>query len=123
MPFPKLIWFVIFISLIGIPAFKSNKNNYFYYTGLLMITLAYFTYVTHRQLIVWALPFMTILCVEKKTHWALGVVILGYVIRILKPDWYFGLIHLGIGGWFYWQFLKEMIANQYQTAAVESESS
>ncbi len=123
MPYPKLVWLILFAALVGIPAFRSNKNNYFFYTGLIMVTLAYFTYVTHRQLIVWALPFMTILCVDKKTLWALGVVLLGYAIRILKPDWYFGLIHLGIGGWFYWQFLKEMLVNQYETkAAIESGS-
>ncbi len=122
VPYPKVIWLVLFIVLIGFPSLKANEKNYFYFTGLLMITLAYFTFVTHRQLIVWALPFITVYCVDKKTLWALGVVLLGYVIRILKPEWYFGLIHLGIGVWFYWKFYQEMIAvGQQNSIAVDTQ--
>jgi hypothetical protein len=112
IPSPKIIWLILFVGLIGVPALRTNERNYVFYTALVMVTLAYFTYVTHRQLVVWALPFMIALCVDMKKYWPLVVVAIGYAIRIIKPDWYFGLIHLGIGVWFYYQFWIRI--NQYR---------
>ena len=87
------------VFALALPAFPPS-----------MVVMAFFTYTTHRQLIVWALPLMTIYSVDKKQYWPLLIVLIGYLIRIIKPDWYFGLVHLGIGGWYYWQFFKSLIA-------------
>ena len=62
-----------------------------------MVVLAYFTYATHRQLVVWALPFMIVFSLERKSYFPLVLVALGYAIRVAKPDWYFGIVHLAAG--------------------------
>ncbi len=117
VPSPKIVWLVIFILLIGIPFFMTNERNYFYYAGLVMVTLAYFTFVTHRQLIIWAMPFLIVFTLEKKAYVPFVIVFVGYAIRIIKPDWYFGLIHLGVGIWYYVGFLNELRSRRHVAAS------
>ncbi len=109
IPYGKTIWLTAFGMLLGIPFFKTNEKNYFYYAGLVLVTLAYFTFVTHRQLIVWAMPFLITFTLDRKSWIPFGLVFVGYTIRIIKPDWYFGLIHLGVGVWYYVGFYKALI--------------
>ena len=104
IPYSKGVWFVLFVVLIAVPFFMAKQDNSIYFAGILMVTLAWFTYVTHRQLIVWAMPFLIMITLERRQYWAIIVVFIGYFIRILKPDWYFGLIHLGVGIWYYYLF-------------------
>ncbi|MEM9327377.1 MAG: glycosyltransferase 87 family protein [Bacteroidota bacterium] len=113
VPHAKLIWVGLFVALIGIPFFKTNERNYFYYAGLVLVTLAYFTFVTHRQLLIWAMPFLIVLTLEKKTYVPFALVFVGYAIRIIKPDWYFGLLHLGVGVWYYIAFFKTLTDRQH----------
>lgn len=108
IPYPKVIWGVIFLSLLALPSLKANKENYIYYAGILMVTLAFFTFVTHRQLLVWCLPFIIMITLERKAYIPFVLLFVGYAIRIIKPDWYFGLIHLGVGVWYYVLLFKQM---------------
>ncbi len=113
LAYPKLIWAILFLLLLILPSLKTNKNNYIYYAGILLVTLAFFTFVTHRQLIIWCLPFLIMIILEKKTYIPFYVLILGYAIRLIKPDWYFGFVHLGVGFWFYVTFYREIIAKRF----------
>lgn len=113
MPFPKIVWGVLFLSLLGLPSLKANKNNYVYYAGILMVTLAFFTFVTHRQLLVWCMPFVILITLEKKSYVPFVLLFVGYAIRIIKPDWYFGLIHLGVGVWYYVALFQKMITKNH----------
>ena len=108
IPSPKLVWGVIFLLLLGIPSLLANKKNYVYYAGILMVTLAFFTFVTHRQLLVWCMPFVILITLERKAYIPFVLLFVGYAIRIMKPDWYFGFIHLGVGVWYYAILLKQM---------------
>lgn len=110
--FPKLVWLVLFLFLLVLPSLKTNRNNYIYFAGIILVTLAFFTFVTHRQLIVWCLPFLIMLTLEKKSWDPFYLLFAGYVIRILKPDWYFGFVHLGVGVWFYIAFYRELVARR-----------
>lgn len=110
---PKLIWAVLFLILLVLPSLKTNKNNYIYFAGILLVTLAFFTFVTHRQLVIWCLPFLIMILVEKKNYIPMYVLFLGYAIRIIKPDWYFGLVYLGVGVWFYIAFYKEILVRRF----------
>jgi uncharacterized membrane protein len=101
VPQPKLVWALAFSVLLGLPALKANEKTYFVFTSLVMVVLAYFTYATHRQLVVWALPFMIVASLERRAFFPLVLVAAGYAVRLVKPDWYFGLIHLVAGGWYY----------------------
>ena len=101
LPFPKMVWGVLFAALLILPSLHASKKNYLYYTGILMVTLAFFTYVTHRQLLVWCMPFIILLTLERKAYIPFIMLFVGYAIRIIKPDWYFGLVHLGVGVWYY----------------------
>jgi len=104
IPQAKIVWLALFIPLLGVPFFKANRENNFYFTGLVMTTLAWFTYVTHRQLLIWVMPFLIVHAVEKKNYWPLGLVAVGYAMRIIKPEWYFGFFYLGLGVWYYREF-------------------
>ncbi|MBC6409118.1 MAG: DUF2029 domain-containing protein [Ekhidna sp.] len=110
LPHAKIIWGVLFVSLLGISSLKANERNYVYYAGILMVTLAFFTYVTHRQLLVWCMPFIILITIEKKAYISFILLFVGYAIRIIKPDWYFGLIHLGVGVWYYLALYRRMIS-------------
>ena len=101
VPQPKVVWASVFFLLLGYPALKANEKTYFHFTGLVMVVLAYFTYATHRQLVVWALPFMIVFSLERRAFFPLVLVALGYAIRVAKPDRYFGIVHLVAGGWYY----------------------
>lgn len=109
LPYPKAIWGVLFLSLLGLPSLKANQRNYLYYAGILMVTLAFFTYVTHRQLIVWCMPFIILVTLERKAYIPFALLFVGYAIRIIKPDWYFGLIHLGVGAYYYLVLYQKII--------------
>ena len=115
IPQAKIVWLVIFSGLLILPMLKANTKNYFYFAGIVMVTLAWFTYVTHRQLLIWVMPFLLTFSLEKKNYWPLLLVAIGYAIRIIKPEWYFGLFYLVLGGWYYYVFLKEMIKDDPKT--------
>lgn len=115
MPFPKMVWLGLFAAMLAIPFFKTNQKNYMAYAAIVLVTLGYFTFVTHRQLIVWCLPFLIIYTLEKKAYIPFVLVFVGYAIRIIKPDWYFGLVHLGVGAWYYVAFFKELVANNHSS--------
>ena len=68
--------------------------------------------MTHRQLIVWALPFFITITLDRIAYIPFLLICVGYAIRIIKPDWYFGLIHLGVGVWYYVAFYQELIRNR-----------
>jgi len=109
MPYAKVVWGVLFLVLLGFPSLKANKHNYIYYAGILMVTLAFFTFVTHRQLLVWCMPFVILITLERKAYIPFALLFVGYAIRIIKPDWYFGLIHLGVGVWYYVAMFKRLV--------------
>src|SRR5262245_21589783 len=94
VPQAKLVWAFGFSLLLIAGTLRANPSNVFYFTGLVMVVLAYFTYATHRQLVVWALPFMIVVALEMKAPWPLVLVGAGYAIRLLKPAWYLGFVHL-----------------------------
>lgn len=75
-----------------------------------MVTLAFFTFVTHRQLLVWCMPFVILITLDRKAFIPFALLFVGYAIRIIKPDWYFGFIHLGVGVWYYQALYKKMIS-------------
>lgn len=108
IPNPKMVWGIIFLLLLAMPSLKANNINFVYYAGILMVTLAFFTFVTHRQLLVWCMPFVILITLEKRAYIPFVLIFVGYAIRILKPDWYFGLIHLGVGVWYYIAMFKMM---------------
>jgi len=110
IPYAKIIWGVLFASLLGIPSLKADRRNYIYYAGILMVTLAFFTYVTHRHLLVWCMPFIILITLERKNYIPFILFFVGYAIRLIKPDWYFGLIHLGVGVWYYLALYRRMIS-------------
>lgn len=109
IPYAKVIWGVLFIGLLGLPSLKANSRNYIYYAGILMVTLAFFTFVTHRQLLVWCMPFIILITLERKAYIPFALLFVGYAIRIIKPEWYFGLLHLGVGVWYYVALYNVMI--------------
>ncbi len=109
IPYPKIVWAVLFIGLLGFPSLKASEKNYIYYAGILMATLAFFTYVTHRQLLVWCMPFIILITLERKAYIPFILLFIGYTIRIIKPHWAFGLIHLGVGVWYYIALYQKMI--------------
>lgn len=115
MPYPKVVWAILFVTLLVLPSIKTNKNNYLYFAGILLTTLAFFTFATHRQLVIWCLPFLIMFLVEKKNYIPMYILIVGYAIRIIKPDWYFGLIFLGVGVWYYVAFYREIVARRFQS--------
>jgi hypothetical protein len=100
VPQPVLVWFVMFLVLLGFVAVRAKRSSYVELTGMVMVVLAYFTYATHRQLVVWALPFMIVFSLQRKAFWPLALVVAGYFIRLLKPAWYFGFVHLFAGAWY-----------------------
>ncbi len=108
VPYAKFIWGFIFLFLMALPSFKVNKHNHVYYTGILTVVLAFFTFVTHRQLLLWCMPFIILITLERKAYLPFILLFIGYAIRIIKPDWYFGFIHLGVGVWYYIVLLKEL---------------
>jgi len=118
IPYGNIVWLIIFLTLMVIPSFKASEKNYIYYAGILMVTLAFFTFVTHRQLLVWAMPFIILITLERKAYIPFVLMFVGYTIRILKPEWYFGLLHLGVGVWYYialYQKMVEVASNKVQT--------
>lgn len=122
LPYPKVIWGILFLILLGLPSLRANEKNFIYYAGILLVTLAFFTYVTHRQLLIWCMPFVILITLERKAHLPFALFFVGYAIRIIKPDWYFGLIHLGVGVWYYIALFQKMntkfIASPTQTETV-----
>jgi len=122
LPYAKIVWGIIFLTLLIIPSFKANKDNYLYYAGILLVTLAFFTFVTHRQLLVWCMPFVILITLERKAYVPFVLFFVGYAIRIIKPDWYFGLIHLGVGAWYYVALLKQMNAATLEAKSRETSS-
>lgn len=120
MPYPKIMWGITFLSLLGLPSLKANKNNYVYYAGILMVTLAFFTFVTHRQLLVWCMPFVILITLQKKAYIPFVLLFVGYAIRIIKPEWYFGFIHLGVGVWYYIALFKQMNNTSKRTGDLET---
>lgn len=115
LPGAKMIWLAMFVLMIGLPAFKVKESNYIYYVGLVMVTLAWFTFVTHRQLLVWSMPFVIMLTLERKQYLPFVFMFVGYAIRIIKPHWTFGLIHLGVGVWYYIAFLQTLLSKSQKT--------
>jgi len=109
IPNAKIVWAIIFIPLLVLPTLKVSNKNYLYYTGILMVTLAFFTYVTHRQLLIWCMPFLILITLERRSYIPFILVCIGYAIRIIKPEWYFGLVHLGVGVWYYIALYKKLI--------------
>jgi 4-amino-4-deoxy-L-arabinose transferase-like glycosyltransferase len=101
VPQPRVVWLVGFLALLGFAALRSKRLTLFELTGVVLVVLAYFTYATHRQLVVWALPFMIVFSLERKTYIPLALAFAGYAIRLFKPAWYFGFVHLFAGAWFY----------------------
>jgi len=101
VPHPKLVWFAGFFALLAPAVLRARRSSHFELTGLVLVVFAYFTYATHRQLVVWALPFLIVFSLERRTFWPLALVVLGYAIRVVKPPWYFGLVHLFAGAWYY----------------------
>jgi len=110
VPYSKIVWGVIFLALLVVPSIKANNKNYIYYAGILMVTLAFFTFVTHRQLLIWCMPFVVLITLERKAYIPFVLLFVGYAIRIIKPDWYFGFIHLGVGVWYYWALFQKMLS-------------
>ncbi len=117
IPHGKVIWLVLFVTLLAVPFFKTNSDNYFYYAGLVLVTLAYFTFVTHRQLIVWAMPFLITITLDKKAYVPFLLIFVAYAIRIIKPHWAFGFIHLGVGVWYYVAFYRALTSPISSTTA------
>lgn len=97
LPGAKMIWLSLFILMIGLPAFKVKEHNYIYYAGLVMVTLAWFTFGTHQQLLVWSMPFVILLTLERKQY---------------IP---FGLTHLSGGGYYYAAFLHMLVGKTQKT--------
>ena len=122
LPYAKAIWAVLFLALLGLPSLKANKNNYVYYAGILMVTLAFFTFVTHRQLLVWCMPFIILITLERKAYVPFALLFVGYAIRIIKPDWYFGLLHLGVGVWYYIALFQKISMNQSSASRSDQNS-
>ncbi len=116
VPHAKIVWLIIFVLMLGIPFFRATKANYFYFSGLVMTTLAWFTYVTHRQLLIWVMPFLILHAVEKKKYVPLALVAVGYAMRIIKPDWYFGFFYLALGVYYYVEFWSKMKVSDQQSA-------
>jgi hypothetical protein len=112
VPQPELVWFVGFGALLGWVVLHANRASLFELTGIVMVVLAYFTYATHRQLVVWALPFMIVFSVERKAPWPLVFVFVGYAIRLVKPAWYLGLVHLAAGAWYYAAMIDAIAAKR-----------
>lgn len=112
VPVPKVTWLALFLLLLVIPSLKANEKNYLYYAGIILVTLAFFTYVTHRQLLIWCMPFVILLTLEKKSYIPFVLLFVGYAIRLIKPAWYFGFVHLGVGVWYYIAFFKQMLAKR-----------
>lgn len=118
VPQPKLVWGALFLFLLGFPSLKASHKNYIYYAGILMVTLAFFTFVTHRQLLVWCMPFIILITLERKAYIPFVLFFVGYAIRIAKPDWYFGLLHLGVGVWYYIALYQKMILENKSAVSV-----
>ncbi len=120
MPYPKIVWGVLFLTLLGIPSLKANQKNYIYYAGILMVTLAFFTFVTHRQLLVWCMPFIILITIERKSYIPFILLFIGYAIRLIKPDWYFGFVHLGVGVWYYIALYQKLTLMNNSSVAVKN---
>jgi len=101
VPEPRFVWLFGFSALLGFAALRAKRLTLFELTGVVLVVLAYFTYATHRQLVVWALPFMIVFSLERKAYVPLSLAVTGYAIRLFKPAWYFGFVHLFAGAWFY----------------------
>jgi hypothetical protein len=122
VPYPKAIWGGLFLFLLVFPSLKASNKNYIYYAGILMVTLAFFTFVTHRQLLVWCLPFIILITLERKAYIPFILLFASYAIRIAKPEWYFGLLHLGVGVWYYVALYQKMIIeNKTSTRVVDQQ--
>lgn len=103
VPYGKPIWAVLFTVALIVPMFRVKPHNIVSFAGLTFVMLSIFFYVTHRQMIVWLLPFVFILVAK---DWRISLVPalllgLGYLIRVIKPDWYWGIVILISGVWFY----------------------
>lgn len=109
IPNAKIVGYVIFISLLALPSFFVTKNNYAYYAGILMLTLTFFTFVTHRQLVIWSMPFIILITLNRKAYITFMLLLIGYAIRIIKPEWYFGVVYIGVGVWYYIACFQSML--------------
>jgi hypothetical protein len=118
VPYPKVVWGGLFLFLLAFPSLKASNKNYIYYAGILMVTLAFFTFVTHRQLLVWCFPFIILITLERKAYIPFILLFASYAIRIAKPEWYFGLLHLGVGVWYYVALYQKMIIENKTSARV-----
>ena len=114
IPNAKVVWFILFLLLLGVPSFFVSKKNYLYYAGIVVITLAFFTFVTHRQLLIWCMPFLILLTLERKAYYMFVLLIVAYAIRVIKPDWYFGLLYLGVGVWYYVACFQQLRAKRFE---------
>lgn len=101
-----------FGALLGLVVPHANRASLFELTGIVMVVLAYVSYSTHRQLVVWALPFMIVFSVERKVPSPLVFVFVGYAIRLVKPAWYLGLVHLAAGAWYYAAMIDAIAAKR-----------
>lgn len=124
IPHGNIVWAALFLFLLVFPSLKASKKNYIYYAGILMVTLAFFTFVTHRQLLIWCMPFVILITIERKAYVPFVLLFVGYAIRIAKPDWYFGFLHLGVGVWYYVALYQKMISeNKGASESLEAEIS
>ena len=109
-PWGRVLWGILFGLALLIPMLKVRQENILQFTGLLFVLLSIFVYVTHRQMIVWCLPFLFILLVQKWDRAWIPVLLLGigYWIRLIKPPFYFGIIVLIAGIWLYYLFYQDL---------------
>ena len=106
----KLIWGLLFGLALLVPMLKVSPERILPFCGLTFVMLSIFFYVTHRQMIVWLLPFVFILLV---TRWRVALIptiflAFGYLIRVTKPHWAWGFLVLIAGVWFYILFYIEL---------------
>jgi uncharacterized membrane protein len=109
-PWGRILWGILFGAALLIPMVKVKQENILPFTGILFILLSVFVYVTHRQMLLWSLPFVFILLVQNwKRTWVPVILLgIGYWIRLIKPAWYFGIIVLIAGIWLYYLFYQDL---------------
>lgn len=110
VPNGKIVWGILFALAFLVPMWKVRPETILPFAGLTFVLLSIFVYVTHRHMLIWLLPFVLILLI-KNWRAALAPIILlgyGYWIRLVKPDWYWGLPLLFAGIWLYILFYIEI---------------
>ena len=109
LPYAKKIWMILFAAALFVPAFLAKKENYYLFTGLVMVVIGFFTFDVHRQLYLWALPFIVILTLEQKKIVPFVLLLISYYLTKVKPEWYFGALQLFTAGWYYVLFLRGLL--------------